>query len=65
MVAMQLYSDITIALRDIFKYLEVHELLKVSIVCNAWNIIAMNDSVVSTIFNSFCIAANLIYIDQK
>ncbi|XP_026806402.1 uncharacterized protein LOC113549344 [Rhopalosiphum maidis] len=40
--SMQTFNYMVKALGHIFKYLNIHELLSVSRVCTAWNIIAMN-----------------------
>lgn len=47
MVNMQSYNYMTIGLRNVFKFLEINELLTASRVCTAWNIIAKNDTLVS------------------
>lgn len=41
------------ALKYIFKHLKVHELLVASQVCQAWNLIAMQEALVSYVFYRF------------
>ncbi|XP_029342055.1 uncharacterized protein LOC100571019 [Acyrthosiphon pisum] len=55
--SMQSFNYMAIALRHVFKYLKMDELLSASRVCTAWNIIAMN----KTLWQNVCLKNSMVY----